>query len=133
MMLPRQTARRAAGRRREQVVVPADRRRAPAGCGRRAEAGLLHVARGRTVPLDVDPLPRVLDGQEWDALAAGLASGPARWRPSCASPQRAVDAGVVPAELVRTSIHRAPEQPRPWCRWASTGRTWCAAPTAASW
>ena len=50
----------------ERVVVPAD----PGAAAERlraaaAAAGLLHVARGRTVPLEVDPLPRVLDGQEW--------------------------------------------------------------------
>jgi uncharacterized circularly permuted ATP-grasp superfamily protein len=96
----------------ERVVVPADppavaeRLRAAAGA-----AGLLHVARGRTVPLEVDPLPRVLDGAEWDELAAGLAQRTRALEAFLRDPHVAVDAGVVPAELVATSIHRAPEQP----------------------
>jgi carboxylate-amine ligase len=55
----------------------------------------------------------VLDGQEWDALAAGLAQRTRALEAFLRDPQVAVDAGVLPDELVRTSIHRAPEQPPP--------------------
>ena len=105
-------ARKGSGAYEERVAAPADPERAARRLqAAAAAAGLLHVARGRTVPLDVDPLPRLLDGAEWDELATGLAQRVRALEAFLRDPQVAVGAGVVPAELVASSIHLAPEQP----------------------
>ena len=99
---------------REHVAAPDDPVRAAVALREAAERhGVLHVARGRTVPLDVDPLPRLIAGGEWDVVAAGLAQRARALEAFLADPQAAVEAGAVPADLVATSIHRPPHQPPP--------------------
>ena len=61
---------------------------------------------GVPVPLHVDPVPRVLDGAEWDRLAAGLAQRVRGLEAFLRDPSVAVRAGVVPADVVATSIYR---------------------------
>jgi uncharacterized circularly permuted ATP-grasp superfamily protein len=55
-------------------------------------------------PLRVDPVPRVVDGAEWDRLAAGLAQRVRALEAFLRDPSRAVAAGVVPAEVVATCL-----------------------------
>jgi uncharacterized circularly permuted ATP-grasp superfamily protein len=64
------------------------------------------VAEGRAVPLHVDPVPRVVDGREWDRLAAGLAQRVRALEAFVRDRSVAVRAGVVPAEVVATSLYR---------------------------
>jgi uncharacterized circularly permuted ATP-grasp superfamily protein len=65
----------------------------------------------------LDPVPRVLDGAEWDVVAAGLAQRVRALEAFLRRPGEAVAAGVVPADLVPTSPyaeHRhAPDLPPP--------------------
>ena len=56
--------------------------------------------------LRVDPVPRVLDGAEWDRLAAGLAQRVRALEAFLRDPSRAVAAGVVPADVVETCLYR---------------------------
>jgi uncharacterized circularly permuted ATP-grasp superfamily protein len=78
-----------------------------------AEQQVLHPDKGEARPLRVDPLPRVVAGEEWDALAAGLAQRTRALEAFLRDPAVAVEAGVVPVDLVSSSIHAAPEQPPP--------------------
>ena len=55
-------------------------------------------------PLRVDPVPRVVDGAEWDRLAAGLAQRVRALEAFLRDPSRAVAAGVVPADVVETCL-----------------------------
>ena len=71
-----------------------------------AAEGVDLVANGRAVPLHVDPVPRVIDGREWDRLAAGLAERVRALEAFLRDPSVAVRAGVVPAEVVDTSLYR---------------------------
>lgn len=56
--------------------------------------------------LRVDPVPRVVDGAEWDRLADGLAQRVRALEAFLRDPSRAVRAGVVPADVVSTCIYR---------------------------
>lgn len=78
-----------------------------------ADEGLVLVAGDRRVPLHVDPVPRVIPGVEWDRLAAGLAQRVRALEAFLRDPSAAVSAGLVPAELVRTSVFREDEVPAP--------------------
>ncbi len=54
--------------------------------------------------LRVDPVPRIVDGVEWDRLAAGLAQRVRALEAFLRDPSRAVAAGVVPADVVGTCL-----------------------------
>ena len=56
--------------------------------------------------LHVDPVPRVLDGAEWDRLADGLAQRVRALEAFLRDPARAVDAGVVPADVIGSCLYR---------------------------
>ena len=56
--------------------------------------------------LEVDPLPRVVDGAEWDRLADGLAQRTRALEAFLRDPSRAVQARVVPADVVQTCLYR---------------------------
>ena len=56
--------------------------------------------------LQVDPLPRVVGGREWDRLADGLAQRVRALESFLRDPSRAVRAGVVPADVVDTCLYR---------------------------
>ena len=71
-----------------------------------AAEGVDIVSEGRSVPLHVDPVPRVVDGAEWDRLAAGLAQRVRALERFLRDPSVAVAEGVVPASVVGTSIYR---------------------------
>ena len=71
----------------------------------RAEDMSIVGARGPE-PLRVDPVPRVVDGADWDRLAAGLAQRTRALEAFLRDPAAAVAAGVVPADVVRTCIYR---------------------------
>jgi carboxylate-amine ligase len=73
-----------------------------------AHEGVEIVSDGRAVPLHVDPVPRVVDGAEWDRLAAGLAQRVRAVEAFLRDPREAVRAGVVPAEVVGTCLYREP-------------------------
>lgn len=63
-------------------------------------------------PYVVDPVPRVLDGEEWAALAAGLEQRVTALEAFVADvygPRRAVAEGVVPERVVATAGHLEPE------------------------
>ena len=67
----------------------------------------LQTAAGR-VPLHADPVPRVVDGAEWDRLAAGLAQRVRALEAFLRDPSAAVEAGVVPADVVESCLYREP-------------------------
>ena len=113
----------AVGGRSAGVTLPWDEGSAPAAAGVRsalagADLGALSRAAARAVAdarmeivgaagpelLRVDPLPRVVDGAEWDRLAAGLTQRVRAIEAFLRDPCRAVDAGVVPADVVRTCL-----------------------------
>lgn len=82
--------------------------------GAAADAGgMRHVALGVPTHVHVDPVPRVIAGAEWDRLAAGLAQRVRALEAFLRDPTDAVRAGVVPADVVGSSIHRAPDVPAP--------------------
>jgi uncharacterized circularly permuted ATP-grasp superfamily protein len=69
-----------------------------------AEAAGVTFGPGRTI--DVDPVPRLISAEEWDALAAGLRQRLRALNAFIADvygPQRIFDAGVVPRRLLETS------------------------------
>lgn len=63
------------------------------------------VALGRPVPLHVDPVPRVVDGGEWDELARGLAQRVRALEAFLRAPASAVRDGVLPGEVVRSCLY----------------------------
>lgn len=67
----------------------------------------LQTVAGR-VPLVADPVPRVVKGNEWDGLAAGLAQRVRALEAFLRDPSVAVGAGVVPADVVETCLYREP-------------------------
>ena len=69
-----------------------------------ADVGMEVVGADGPEPLRVDPVPRVLDGAEWDRLAAGLAQRVRALEAFLRDPSRAVAAGVVPADVVTTCL-----------------------------
>jgi carboxylate-amine ligase len=69
-----------------------------------ADAGMAIVGAAGPELLRVDPVPRVVDGVEWDRLAAGLAQRVRALEAFLRDPSRAVAAGVVPAEAVATCL-----------------------------
>ena len=78
-----------------------------------ADAGMRIVGATGPEHLRVDPVPRVLDGAEWDRLAAGLAQRVRALEAFLRDPSRAVDAGVVPAEVVATCLWSEGAPPPP--------------------
>ena len=100
-------------------MTPVDEGAAPAAAGVRAalagqdlpalaraaadgvrERGASMGGRAGAVPLLLDPVPRVVDGAEWDRLAAGLTQRVRAIEAFLRDPSRAVDAGVVPADEI---------------------------------
>jgi uncharacterized circularly permuted ATP-grasp superfamily protein len=83
------------------------------GLRRRVEASVLsrELTFGEDEPIAVDPVPRLLTGEEWERLQAGVLQ---RTRALNAflldayGPQRIFDAGVVPRRLLETSEGYAP-------------------------
>ena len=105
------------------MTTPFDEGAAPAAAGVRAaladaDLAALAAAAARAVAdermeivgvagpelLRVDPVPRVVDGADWDRLAAGLAQRVRAVEAFLRDPSRAVSAGVVPADVVTTSL-----------------------------
>jgi uncharacterized circularly permuted ATP-grasp superfamily protein len=83
-----------------------------AACARVERAGLLErPGRGPTT-FPLDPVPRVLGADEWDALKGGLAQ---RVKALCAfvadayGPRRIVQAGIVPPRVIETAEHYEPQ------------------------
>ena len=56
--------------------------------------------------LDVDPVPRVVDGADWDRLADGLGQRVRALEAFLRDPERAVREGVVPRDVVQTCLYR---------------------------
>ncbi len=84
-----------------------DLRSLAAGCEQAVQAeGMGIVGADGPELLRVDPLPRVLDGAEWDRLAAGLAQRVRALEAFLRDPDPAVRAGVVPADVVATCLYR---------------------------
>jgi carboxylate-amine ligase len=69
-----------------------------------AQEGMAIVGADGPELLRVDPVPRVVDGAEWDRLAAGLAQRVRAVEAFLRDPSRAVAAGVVPADVVDSSL-----------------------------
>lgn len=59
-------------------------------------------------PLRLDPVPRVVAGDEWDRLADGLVQQLRALEAFLRDPSLAVREGVVPAEVVETCLYREP-------------------------
>ena len=69
-----------------------------------ADAGMEIVGAAGPELLRLDPVPRVVDGAEWDRLAAGLAQRVRAVEAFLRDPSRAVAAGVLPAAVVDTCL-----------------------------
>jgi len=69
-----------------------------------ADEGMEIVGAAGPELLRVDPVPRVVGGAEWDRLAAGLDQRVRALEAFLRDPSRAVDAGVVPADVVASSL-----------------------------
>ena len=69
-----------------------------------AQEGMAIVGADGPELLRVDPVPRVVDGAEWDRLAAGLAQRVRAVEAFLRDPSRAVAAGVLPADVVDSSL-----------------------------
>jgi len=66
---------------------------------------------GEDRPIPIDPVPRLIDGKEWESLEAGLVQRARALNAFIADaygPQRIFDAGVVPRPLLETSEGYAP-------------------------
>jgi uncharacterized circularly permuted ATP-grasp superfamily protein len=86
-----------------------DLRRLAEGCAAAvAEAGMDIVGARGPEPLHVDPVPRVVDGADWDRLADGLAQRVRALEAFLRNPVPAVREGVVPAEVVDSCLYREP-------------------------
>jgi carboxylate-amine ligase len=87
-----------------------------AALARRMEAaarrgGLVFPVEGGTEAFRVDPIPRVITGQDWDAVERGVAQRVRALDAFVADvhgPRRAVAEGVVPERLVTTAEHHEP-------------------------
>lgn len=78
----------------------------------RSKAAALGLDFGAGRPIAVDPVPRLLDGDEWDTLEAGLAQRARALNAFLADvygEQRILAAGVVPARLLETASGYEPE------------------------
>ncbi len=78
-------------------------------------AGLLHAV-GSGHAFHLDPVPRVVEGREWDRLAAGVAQRVRALEAFVADahgPREAVRAGVVPAAVVGSNRYLTTEVPPP--------------------
>ncbi|HEX5781340.1 MAG TPA: circularly permuted type 2 ATP-grasp protein [Solirubrobacteraceae bacterium] len=75
-------------------------------------AGLLERPDGTETSFPLDPVPRVLRADEWDALKGGLAQ---RVKALCAfvadayGPRRIVQAGIVPSRVIETAEQYEPQ------------------------
>ncbi|MGY1793054.1 circularly permuted type 2 ATP-grasp protein [Geodermatophilus sp. SYSU D00525] len=81
-----------------------------------AALGLVHGPAEEAHPFTVDPVPRVLERAEWEAVAAGLTQRLRALEAFVADahgPREAVRAGVVPAAVLDTNRHLAPGLPPP--------------------
>ncbi|MGY1770954.1 circularly permuted type 2 ATP-grasp protein [Blastococcus sp. SYSU D00813] len=81
-----------------------------------AALGLEHGMAGEEHPFRLDPVPRVLRRAEWEQVAAGLRQRLRALEAVVADahgPREAVRAGVVPAEVLDTSIYLTPGLPAP--------------------